>query len=169
VAVWPVVVSEWQHECCGEAFAVGDEVCWKLAVLDAGHSVGLRDELVTIAGHVIRVAHTGQGDPTAVVELDLGGVVDWSGAERVGTRVEVRGLLAQEHHGGVPDDLPATRGVVRRIRVITRPYGASGEPLAAPAELREVARSPRTWNRSEGAPTWVEDGMLVELNAGSCQ
>src|SRR3954464_13796568 len=26
VAVWPVVVSMWQHACCGDPFAVGDEV-----------------------------------------------------------------------------------------------------------------------------------------------
>jgi hypothetical protein len=157
VAVWPVVVSQWQHACCGEPFAVGDEISWKLAVLEADRTVGLREELAVIAGHVVGVDHTEQGDPAAIVEIDAGVVVGWDGDRPVGDRIDVRGVLAQEHHGGVPDDLPATRGVVRRIRVVSWSYDARGEPKDIPAELRDVARSPSTWDRNE-------DGMLVDLD-----
>ncbi|WP_338061088.1 DUF6578 domain-containing protein, partial [Streptomyces kanamyceticus] len=34
--VWKVLYADWQMECCGTPFAVGDEVTWPLLVLSGG-------------------------------------------------------------------------------------------------------------------------------------
>ena len=45
---------------------------------------------------------------------------------------------AEEHHGGVPDDTPATAGKVTGIRVVYRPLRAGRED---PALIRSVERA----------------------------
>jgi hypothetical protein len=34
---WPVHVQDWQHECCGEPFGIGDRVRWTLVLTDESH------------------------------------------------------------------------------------------------------------------------------------
>jgi hypothetical protein len=33
--VWPVFLQDWQIECCGSPFSVGDEVAWTLGLYDS--------------------------------------------------------------------------------------------------------------------------------------
>lgn len=76
-------------------------------------------------------------DPTVIGRGDLAIVLAPGQSHRVG-------LLAEEHHGGIPEGAPATTGTVASIKVVRR---------AASTELEEVAES----EAGDGA------GFLVEL------
>lgn len=57
--VWPVLVQDWQHECCGDPFSVGDEVAWTLVFLDE-LAVSTPEEMVVEAK--VRVEGAGTAD-----------------------------------------------------------------------------------------------------------
>ncbi|MEV5544296.1 DUF6578 domain-containing protein [Saccharopolyspora shandongensis] len=75
IRVW---VDDWQMQCCGTAFRIGDKVAWTLDAKDR------TDEITELVGQ------------------DIGAPV---------THVE-------EHHGGLPEDAPTTRGVVTAIQAV---------------------------------------------------
>lgn len=147
----PVWVDEWQYACCGEPFAVGDRVSWTLhpadleflaPVLGAHLPTWTADDLP-----LIRVE-----DPTVIGRGDLAIVLAAGQPHRVG-------LLAEEHHGGIPEGAPSTTGTVISIRVVRwrseerPPGGRTWYPVPDSAELEEVAEA----DPGGGA------GFLVEL------
>lgn len=71
-------VYDWQMQCCGTAFRIGDEVSWTLAPENR------TEELTELVGQ------------------DIGAPV----------------THAEEHHGGLPEDAPTTRGVVTTIHAV---------------------------------------------------
>lgn len=112
-AVWPVLVEDWQLDCCGEPFAVGERVRWTLALVPAPR--GLERFAVELAGaDVSRVERSDGGRER--VDLQLGALrVGWDGPRPEPGRAR-RGLLTEDHHGEVKTAATPTEGVVRCIR-----------------------------------------------------
>ncbi|WP_217211688.1 DUF6578 domain-containing protein [Streptomyces sp. AC550_RSS872] len=172
MGLWHVFYEDWQMECCGTPFRLGDEVSWPLLLSDAAGVLGggWHDQLTRIAGPVADVpgkagatrvvrGETGltvalQEDPVGVVPAeDLGEVTP-------GDRIHAVGLLTAESHTGA--DLPAIQGRVRAIQVVTQgfaetaPGSGTREPVAGERSLRSVRECPK----------WFADadaGVLVTL------
>ena len=83
VRVW---LEGWQWGCCGDDFAVGDTVTWRLGPA---------------------------GDRYASVHAD-------------GLALALAPDYFEDHHIDLPEDAPATSGVVRRIRNLLCEYGQVG-------------------------------------------
>ena len=166
--VWPVVVSAWQHDCCGAPFALGDRVDWTLILREASIEVPA-DALASIEARVDRVIE-GPGGSAAVVVTDDGLCAVWAGPRPSG-EVRVTGAFAEEHHGGVPDDLPSTRGTVRRIRLLARRYrrGSEGNPWVLSQEVETMDVTEVTGMLPGGPPAENAShvtGILVDLDVG---
>jgi len=150
--VWAVLVKAWEWECCGEPFAVGDAVAWKLLVDPR------RDEELPAAALVPDATAPGahEGQPGHV--LRCGALTAWAPGEEVPRR----GLLVADRHGEVPDDLPATGGTVRAIRVVAHEVRPSP---AVPGSLERVPRTTvlRAVRVLPAAFASVERGALVDL------
>lgn len=173
-----VFVERWQHECCGDEFAVGDRVVWTLGV-DGGWR------------HALLARHA----PSRAVELDVVGVAGPDGAGRGGVLLSGDGvhaflpdepappltdatdgrttrsvvLFEEGHHGDVPEAVPPTSGVVTAVRLVRLahrldPAGRAHEPVAGSAALEDVRRAGR-WQPDEvDGRTFV--GFLVDLTVG---
>ena len=123
--VW---VDAWQMQCCGEPFAIGDEVVWTLSA----------DE---DTGWLQNVLGPGQ-------------------AERI--------RYVQEHHGGLPDDAPITRGTVVGIRSLHCRYrpasdgdGGTVYPMPGTGRLQQV-RAADGWDAESSEVRFL--GYLVDLD-----
>jgi Family of unknown function (DUF6578) len=165
VSEWQVYVDDWQLECCGDPFAVGDQVAWTLMV-SVDHSLP-PEFLIEFDGEVEGTVSDGVISGCVARSGGVHAFVE-DAQDAVG-RIRVRGLLYEDHHVGIPDQIPRTRGTVRRIQVVTRPYvridGRSWFPRGDEVELRDVARSP---DRFEGEAVRAdlrmdETGLLVTL------
>ncbi|WP_399924646.1 DUF6578 domain-containing protein [Streptomyces kanamyceticus] len=56
MALWKVMYEDWQMECCGEPFAVGDEVAWPLRVDgDRLHDAAWAADRSEVEGPVVRL------------------------------------------------------------------------------------------------------------------
>lgn len=168
----PVFVQGWQHECCGEPFAVGSRVAWRLAA-DEGAFFA-----TALGEHAPRWSRTlplvawldptgsgqdggavlGSGDLRAFVHLDTEPATDPGG-------VLVRGPLLEDQHVGVPQAVSPTQGVVRRVRTVRvadERDAASGGRVPAPgsARLANVVETER-WNSDEDGRRFI--GFLVDL------
>ena len=62
--VW---VDDWQHECCGEPFALGQEVRWLLAPDDAGRQALLRPDDGVVVTHALDSHQAGDEQPARTV------------------------------------------------------------------------------------------------------
>ncbi|MGW2884228.1 DUF6578 domain-containing protein [Streptomyces griseoruber] len=143
MGLWQVFYEDWQMECCGEPFAVGDEVSWPLLQRDSADLLGGGwDE------------HLTEGD--ACDELFPGG------------RVPPDGLLVVNGHGGGP----RVTGRVRAVRVVNQVYeenppgSRTWEPVRGERTLRPVDRCPKWFDA--GTPDARgrqprESGVLVTL------
>lgn len=143
-------VEGWQLQCCGEPFAVGTAVSWRLTT-DSEDFI-----LRTLGAHapawsaaLPRLAEiTGAETSGATfgarglnVFIDPG--VD---ARPVGPNGVLLRLLVEDHHVGVPDAVAPTPGQVRRIDLVRFGYERDDEhqawrPRASDAALTEVARA----------------------------
>ncbi|MGI5374932.1 DUF6578 domain-containing protein [Streptomyces sp. CA-251387] len=162
MGLWHVFYEDWQMECCGTPFKVGDEVSWPLLFTDADDALGggWDDELSKIVGPVEELPDDEDGsvwvlrDETGLT-VALGGE---TGADvGPGDRIRLVGLLAVETHGG---EWPEVSGRVRAVRVVTQQYAEtapgsrSWEPVRGPGarRLRSV----------DACPKWFADGMPGE-------
>jgi hypothetical protein len=172
MGLWHVFYADWQMECCGTPFSLGDEVSWPL-VLGAADDMpggGWHDQLTEIAGPVadvpaddgnIRVVRDEYGLTVALHHHAVGvWARDEFGALRPGDRIRSTGLLTVETHGD--PDLPETRGRVRAIQIVTRgfagtpPGSGTREPVPGERSLRSARECPK-WFRQADA------GVLVTL------
>jgi hypothetical protein len=168
---WPVFVSSWQQECCGEPFALGDEVAWKLVLIDAeNRDWPWPDRLLADIDAVVVGASTTDDGHDGVIVLAHGMSVWWPGERHKGESFAVRGLFLEEHHGGVPFEMPAVRGRVERIRLVTQPYRRvqdnEWEPAAGDWELDDILRAPERFESDlrAGADTGlVQAGLMIGL------
>ncbi|MCT9084064.1 DUF6578 domain-containing protein [Streptomyces fulvoviolaceus] len=144
MGLWHVFYADWQMECCGTPFSVGDEVSWPLLFSDADDVLGggWRDQLTKIAGPVDEVR--GDEGSGRVLREESGLVVGLPEGVGPGDRIRRVGLLTVETHGG---RLPEVRGRVRCLQVVTQAYGENGpgtwEPVPGRRWLRSVDECPK--------------------------
>ncbi|WP_406329389.1 DUF6578 domain-containing protein [Streptomyces sp. NBC_00203] len=150
---WWVFYEDWQMECCGTPFSVGEEVSWPLLLMDADEVLGgdWCDELSRMTGPVELVrdeyegvimtlrAHDGltaalNGDP-----VDEPDTVPEQG-------IRTAGLLTVERHSG---EWPETTGRVRAIHLVHQEFAESVpgsrtfEPVPGSRSLRAVDSCPK--------------------------
>lgn len=161
-------VQDWQFECCGDPFAVGDEVAWTLLFF-VEPAVPMPGEMYVDTR--VRVERKGTADDGTIGHIVcLGDELPawWAGPGLC--PVSVRGVLMEEHHGGVPCDLPRSRGVVRRIQLVTQEYrnvgGVTWEPASATADYQELTSTPPEFDADLESPAphrRMQIGLLVDL------
>ncbi|WP_146211311.1 DUF6578 domain-containing protein [Quadrisphaera granulorum] len=168
----PVFVSDWQHECCGEMFAVGSSVAWRLGVDEESFSAKvLADEAPSWSQHLPIVDSLKD-----LSGYESGGTVLGTGDLRVFARIDttltltdqgalVRGPLLEDHHVTVPEEVAPTLGVVKAIRKVAIAYeqGATPQdlvPAPGSARLTKVVETQR-WNSDDDGRRFI--GFLVDL------
>jgi len=164
--MYPVVVDEWQHECCGTPFQVGDEVRWLIELIDSRDAFLPEPYETAIDG---TAAGLREVEPDCT-ELSIGSMRIGIHKSPSAVAFPLRGVLHQEHHGGLPENFPQSTGIVERVSILARTYTLTGErewtPVADSTVLREVSASPTAFRRAllEGTePRTLEDGLLVHL------
>ncbi|MFE9770379.1 DUF6578 domain-containing protein [Streptomyces sp. NPDC005931] len=157
MGLWHVFYDNWQMECCGEPFAVGDEVSWPLLLSGADDVLGggWRDQLTKITGPVealtdgVGVMRLVRDEYGPTVALSGGSCDDEPGEwDEVGPggRIRAVGLLKVEQHSGA---WPETEGRVRAVQLLTQvftetaPGSRAFEPVARERSLRPVERCPK--------------------------
>ena len=163
MGLWHVFYEDWQMECCGTPFSVGDEVSWPLLLLDPDTVLGggWRDQLSEVAGPVedvggVRMVREETGLPVA---LGAGPDAEEDRRPKPGSRTRSAGLLSVERHGA---RWPEAGGRVRAVQVLTQtwaetaPGSRSYEPVAGRRGLRAVERCPRWFTETE-TETETED------------
>lgn len=162
---WPVYVDGWQLQCCGSPFAVGDNVEWTL-MLSSDRTLPSK-LVVEFSGTVEHAASDEDLSGYVVGSGELHAWVEGAQAER---EFEARGALREDHHGGIPGGVPPTRGTVRRIQMVTRPYVRADErmwiPKSGEVELRDLSQSPGEFRDAETLPELreIQTGLLVSLD-----
>ncbi|MDK1343741.1 hypothetical protein QNO09_10555 [Streptomyces sp. 378] len=159
MGLWHVYYEDWQMECCGTPFSVGDEVSWPLLLRDSGTAPGggRHDRLTEITGFVehvggVRMVRAETGLPVAL-GADL---ADEARRPEPGGRTRSVGLLCVERHGA---KWPEARGHVRAVQVLTRmwaetaPGSRSYEPVPGEHRLRTVDRCPKWFGEIEAEPS----------------
>ncbi|QCD55555.1 DUF6578 domain-containing protein [Streptomyces hawaiiensis] len=156
MGLWHVFYADWQMECCGTPFSVGDEVSWPLLLLDADDVFGggWHDQLTEVAGPVedvggVRMVREETGLPVA-----LGADPDAEEDRRPepGERTRSVGLLSVERHGA---RWPQAGGRVRAVQVLTQAWAETApgsrcyEPVAGQRGLRGVDRCPKWFTKTE--------------------
>lgn len=111
-----MLVEEWQQACCGRPFAVGEHVKWRLG-LDTDNSLELPDGLLRTTNVVAGPMGTKwEGRHRALVRVG-GLTAEWYAPSPEQGAVTVRGYFTEDHHDGVPSDVPETVGKVMRMHV----------------------------------------------------
>ncbi|MGW2520953.1 DUF6578 domain-containing protein [Streptomyces sp. NPDC001617] len=177
MGLWQVYYEGWQMECCGEPFAVGEEVRWPLQFHDADDvlSGGWSEELSRLAGPVEEVPDGEGGPPVRVLRDETGLTAALFGEQGAdagpGDRIRRVGMLTVERHSG---EWPEARGRVRAIRLVTQVYeetepgSTSWRPASGPGtrRLRSIGTCPKRFRDStheaEGREG-MEAGVLVTL------
>lgn len=167
-----VSVEDWQFQCCGDDFAIGDTVSWRL--------VGGDDDWVatTLGDHapppVGRLPVIGQlaGDMGAGTVVGIGDLRVFLADRGQEPAVEQAdrwvGQLSEDHHVvGAPEDLPLTTAVVSRIRLVR--VGYHDDPVQ---QAQVPTPGTATTEDVDPAPRWPEErvagrrfiGFLVDLD-----
>ncbi|MFC8141074.1 DUF6578 domain-containing protein [Streptomyces paradoxus] len=156
MGLWHVYYEDWQMECCGTPFSVGDEVGWPLLLLDPDTVLGggWHDQLTEVAGPVedvggVRMVREGTG---LVVALGADPDAEEDRRPEPGGRTRSAGLLSVERHGA---QWPEASGLVRAVQVLTQawaetaPGSRSYVPVAGERGLRLVDRCPKWFTETE--------------------
>lgn len=158
MGLWHVFYEDWQMECCGTPFSVGDEVGWPLLLSNGGLVLGggWHDQLTKVVGPV----------RDGVLRDENGLVVAVQG-RRARDSDRVVGLLTVETCGA---DLPEVRGRVRAVQVLTQGYvqpldSETWWPVAAERRLRAVERCPKRFADREPVDGYrhMDAGVMVTL------
>lgn len=177
----PIFVSSWRIECCWEPPAVGQVRDWSLWFRQDAEMQPLHpaDSLAHLAASVdaspYETLDSPVQGPNAVV-LRLGELsMHWEPLEQVAAGpLQVSGWVLQEHHGGVPDDLPVSRAEVLEVHVENRDYvpespGSRTWTIAdSPPRYRSVERSPKWFTQTERTTDRQEHetGVVVIVDSG---
>jgi len=156
MGLWHVYYEDWQMECCGSPFSVGDEVSWPLLLRDADDVLGggWYDQLTKVSGPVaagaVPVLSDENGLVVAVGAGEIEGAAKW---------VRLVGLLTVETHSDGP---PEVRGRVRAVQLVSQGYA----PLTPGSLTREPVPGERRLRSVESCPKWFGDrdaGAMVTL------
>ncbi|MFJ5528649.1 DUF6578 domain-containing protein [Streptomyces sp. NPDC093261] len=156
--MWQVFYADWQMECCGTPFAVGEEVSWPLLLMDADDVLGggWSDPLSTLAGPA-EGAVDATGAPRLARAADgLVAAVSGVTAKADGRR---RGLLCVERHS---DRWAETTGHVRAIRLVHQTWA----PVSPGSRTRVPVPGERSLETVYRCPKWFgqgRSGALVDL------
>ncbi|MEV0171067.1 DUF6578 domain-containing protein [Streptomyces sp. NPDC050803] len=177
MGLWHVFYENWQMECCGTPFTVGDEVSWPLRfhAADGYFGGGWYDQLTKVTGEVadvptedgaVRVLRDENGLVLALHEDPVDVLSDEDrNAERPGDWIRLVGLLKVETHGA---RLPETRGRVRAVQLLTQGFAESADawrPVAGERWLHAVDTCPK-WFTDQGVGTnrrHIQAGVVVTL------
>ncbi|MFD3615776.1 DUF6578 domain-containing protein [Streptomyces sp. NPDC058676] len=179
MGLWHVFYPDWQMECCGTPFSLGEEVSWPLLLSDADEVLGggWHDQLSKIVGPVadirgeegaVRVVREETGLLVALRQHPVGLVPaqePGEGEARPGDRIRAVGLLTVETHGSA--GLPEVRGRVRAIQVVTQgfadpaPGSGAWEPVPGERSLRSVDTCPKWFG---GGRSRSDAGAVVTLD-----
>jgi hypothetical protein len=175
----PVLMENWQIECCGDPPGVGDTVDWRLR--SAGENTdrlgpAIGDWRLTAPLRALVSSPVDSVTPGAVLAVaELGGLSVHHPTSEIPppAAVTLTGTLAEDHHAGIPRTVPKTTGTVCRVRLVsvrmrcTAPR--SWSLVTGSAELTEVTRSPKCFQHDypeaprNGAIGRSQLGVLVEL------
>ena len=104
------------YHCCGPWPAVGLEASWGLVFFESQRPDRPLATAFDAEAKSLREPYVG-GYPTL---LCAGGLTAyWDAPALVEGPVAVRGLLITDHHGGLPEDVPHTRGRVSRLWLVS--------------------------------------------------
>ncbi|MCT9144771.1 DUF6578 domain-containing protein [Streptomyces violarus] len=172
MGLWHVFYADWQMECCGTPFSVGDEVSWPLLLLDADdmYGGGWHDQLTKVAGPVEYVGGVRVVREETGLTVALGGgpdAEDEPGPEPRG-RTRSVGLLSVERHGAT---WPQVAGRVRAVQVLSQGYAESApgsrswEPVPGERSLRPVEQCPKWFadDAAEQGRRRMESAVVVTL------
>ncbi|MEB8342728.1 DUF6578 domain-containing protein [Streptomyces endophyticus] len=187
MAIWNVWYEDWQMECCGTPFSVGDEVEWPL-VLRGGADGEDWELYVSVVEGDVEAEPFGEpeeseeseelegledlddddpdddGRRPVLLRTDDGLAAGWACPAPPPARARAVGLLTVERHGG---EWVRTRGRVRSVHVVSHVYEetATGsrmyERVPGERSLRAVETCPKWFTGDD--PTWRKDGVLVAL------
>ncbi|GAA4017416.1 hypothetical protein GCM10022247_45890 [Allokutzneria multivorans] len=112
MATVPVLIEDWQYECCGDPFKIGDRVTWQLYYFTNPAVIVSPPERMRLSLGVEAIpdspgAHLSSG------ELH----VFWPDPSMKDGLVEISGVLHEERHS--EPVVPKTTGSVERIRLIS--------------------------------------------------
>ncbi|MFB6845042.1 DUF6578 domain-containing protein [Streptomyces sp. NPDC056373] len=178
MGLWHVYYEDWQMECCGTPFSVGDEVSWPLLLVDPDTVLGggWHDQLSEVTGSVEDVGgvRTVRGESGLPVALGADYGAEGGLRPEPGSPTRWAGLLSVERHGA---KWPEAGGLVRAVQVLTQtwaetePGSRSYEPVAGKRGLRPVDRCPEWFKETEAeraadgrARSSRESGVVVTLD-----
>jgi uncharacterized protein DUF6578 len=174
---YPVLVDDWQLQCCGESFAVGDTVSWTLGLIDEAGETYPDEFRVSLPGEAIDLYADTTDWPNAQ-QLEDTGFRPRMRAVRTGgltvavsptTAAPVSGVLYEDHHGEVPSWMPATSATVLRMYLVSQAITVErGSATGVPKSFatREVERVPTVWSATKsagGTLRYHDAGLLVYL------
>lgn len=152
-----VEVALWEVECCQPVPKVGQHVAWQLRWYPDAEGPAA----TVLPWSRTRAAVSGTG-----WLLVLEGVTAWSAGDGA-PDPERPGGLHLEAHGGVPDDVARTRGVVRRVQLVERTYRRVGdrgwEPVPRGWRLRSLRSSHQLVTALEGGLRKEQSAFLVDV------
>lgn len=116
-SVLPVIVEEWQFACCGEPFAVGHLVSWRLSFAEDGFSLDeARVTADVVIGEHVESEHGRSGSLITVQSQAGRGVTAFGPSRPAGAALRLSGAFAEDHHDLVPAAVPLTTGRITRVR-----------------------------------------------------
>jgi hypothetical protein len=169
----PVFVASWQIECCWEPPALGDLIAWHLAFVEESEQVDFRRGLVQLEVTASSFDTPEPFEGRWALQLDAPLLsLYWMAARRAVGLQRLTGLIHEDHHAEVPETLPATYGIVRRIQVEECTFVSSASdattwvPASVAPTYRDVKVSPKWFRHGSltGAETRSETGVLVEID-----
>ncbi|KUO23072.1 DUF6578 domain-containing protein [Streptomyces dysideae] len=178
MGLWHVFYEDWQMECCGTPFSVGDEVSWPMMIVDADAVLGggWHDQLTKVVGVVedwdgVRIVRDKTGLMVALGGRDEDDDEGEADGPRLGDPIRRVGLLSVETHGA---EWPEVAGRVRAVQVLTQGYAegtsAAWEPVPGERWLRAVDECPKWFadkaagKGGDGRPRRRRDaGVVVAL------
>jgi hypothetical protein len=168
--IWPVIVSDWEIECCGTPPGVGDHVQWTLYHVGyAEDPLSLPEEALVTLPLDDRVEQL----PNGLRVTRDGGLVVYLSPKEMGGEPEARGTIHEGHHHIPPAEIPPTEGAVRRVQVVTCLYMRGEGPLEfvpVRPKMREVSRSPKRFSIPKPIDERYlvgEIGVLVDLEVAA--
>jgi hypothetical protein len=160
-----VFVQNWQLECCGDLFAVGDRVEWTLQFLTHEATPTPHEFFIMAKPEWAAAAEADNGTQGYVATL--GHALSVWVPDETPSGAAARGFLIEEHHGGVPTSpAPVSRHGVSSPGVRQHPSGASRSDGATGSSslLCQASRDrPATFPVPTRTPSSVSDEQS-ELN-----